>query len=367
MSEVALSSSGRGSAKALGAPAPVAGRFRNLASSGARVLWSFVVPLMLAATILRELVPSPAVASGTWAEPLAVLAARHRLWAFVLTTLAVGLVFRHWLGPFYRPAVQPAQSSRRRASEVAGAMALAGALGFGFRTAAGTYEVLSASMLPALEPEDIVLGVRGALMGRASADGVRLKRGDIAVFETPAGLDAPPHMIKRVIGLPGDRISMNGPHAVINGWEVPSCDAGGYFYPLSSGGGVAGRLFVEFLGDAAYLTVVLPFEASWPETYQVPPGELFVLGDNRSNSADSRSWNGGKGGSVPVGDVVARVALWLTGTNRDQSLDLVHALRPLGSRARLDGIDTSELRAGIERCLASRPKDTRPPEPSAAP
>jgi signal peptidase I len=356
--------SAEGDAKA--ARAPFAPRLERLASSAARLLWLFVVPILGAAVILRHLIPSPVAATDTWAAPLALFAGNYRLGAFVLFVVGVGAIARYWsdwlpIAPAPRPT-----TGRRRTLETALFFVLAGVFGLGLRAMAGTYEVLSASMLPTLEPQDVVTGVRGALMGEATTSGVRVKRGDVIVFQKPQGLEGPDHMIKRVVGLPGDEIAMNGPHVVINGWEAPSCDAGAYFYPLPSGGGVAGRLLVEFIGDDAHLAVVIPFEASWRETYEVKPGEVFVLGDNRSSSVDSRSWNGNQGAGLPATDIVARATRWISGIRRDQTLELGHLLRPIELNLDLDGVDASDARAGIAHCLATRPQGTHPPEPHAS-
>ena len=69
------------------------------------------------------------------------------------------------------------------------------------------------------------------------------------------------------------------------GWLVPSCNAGHFAY-VSEHGLLTGMLEVEFLGDASYLTVYSAPLRPDLESYTIPAGEVFLLGDNRSNSSD---------------------------------------------------------------------------------
>lgn len=236
------------------------------------------------------------------------------------------------------------------------------------------YQVLSTSMLPTLEPDDRVAG--NALAYSVAARRLP-RRADVVVFDSSAvGLGArapevPPIFVKRVVGLPGDRIEMHGSTPVINGWVVPTCYAGDYAYLAGDAAGLAyqkvgGKLVVEFLDDRAFLTIqgVGP---SFSEAYVVRPGEVFVLGDNRDTSLDSRAYNAGHGGGVPLAAIRARAQWFLTGAHRNGDLDLQRFFRPLDklqARLRLEGFDTQALQAGVARCLQKRPMETTPPAPA---
>jgi signal peptidase I len=96
------------------------------------------------------------------------------------------------------------------------------------------------------------------------------QRGDIIVFHFPR--DPREEYIKRVIGLPGDQVEINQGQVYVNG------------QPL----------------DESYLKVKTNYSGTW----QVPEGQLFVLGDNRNNSSDSHDW-----GTVPMDYVVGKAIL----------------------------------------------------------
>jgi signal peptidase I len=140
-------------------------------------------------------------------------------------------------------------------------------------------------------------------------------RGDLVVFPFPEHPDQ--RFVKRILGMPGDTLSFRrGGHPVINGIEVPSCLVGEASYPDPDGGRVhAGEVYLEVLGARRYLTFYdenLGISGLEQGPYTVKPGEVFVVGDNRDNSHDSRMWNWGAGGGVPRSTIIGvAFVVWL--------------------------------------------------------
>lgn len=134
------------------------------------------------------------------------------------------------------------------------------------------------------------------------------KRGDVVVFRWPG--DRSQTWVKRVIGLPGDRIALQDGRVSINGKPLDVRPAGIGQSEIEDGSQIPAARFIETLDNREHEIFKLTANNSLdnvPET-TVPPDHLFVMGDNRDNSADSRVpvANGGVG-MLPVANLVGRV------------------------------------------------------------
>lgn len=225
------------------------------------------------------------------------------------------------------------------------------------------FKIPSGSMLPTLQIDDHIFvnkytyGPKLPILGSRVATSMPPDRGDVIVFEfpDPAPGQEGQDFIKRVIALPGDTLEVRHGQPIINGWKVPRCAVGKYPYRQNDGNSADyGDLFVEFLADEAYLTVYedggsLGYEGP----FKVQPGEVYVMGDNRNNSHDSRRWRGGKGGGVPFDNIQGRaMRVWWP---------LSRVLVPVMGHPELPKGMPEALTAGIERCLSQRPSETTPP------
>jgi signal peptidase I len=137
-------------------------------------------------------------------------------------------------------------------------------------------------------------------------------RGDIVVFHHPR----PPFLVKRVVGIPGDRLRIEDGRVTVNG--VAQDEPYASFEPA-----VSNPFRDDFPGKVYTDPEVDPL---WWRQMQslthdgelvVPPGEYFVLGDNRNHSLDSRFW-----GFVPRSQIVARPLVIYFSLTRPSSTDV---------------------------------------------
>jgi signal peptidase I len=227
------------------------------------------------------------------------------------------------------------------------------------------FRIPSGSMLPTLQIGDHIFvnklhyGPRLPLTDFRILPRLPPERADVIVFEFPDDdpRNARQDFVKRVIALPGDVLEANQGHPIINGWPVPYCRAGRYQYGKNDGRPFEwAELDVEFLGDLAYLTLYAEDVDSGPEgPFQVGPGEVYVMGDNRNDSLDSRRWHHGAGGGVPYSNLRGRASrVWLPAARW---------MLPIMGVPQLPEGMPAELGQGVERCLASKPARTLPPPP----
>lgn len=131
------------------------------------------------------------------------------------------------------------------------------------------------------------------------------ERGDVAVFKFPR--DNKTDYIKRIIGLPGDRIQVTGGSLYLNG-ELVKRQRLGEFVDVDRGGnGVRMTRYQETLPNGkSYIVVEMTDSGPLDNTsvYVVPPGHYFGMGDNRDNSSDSRVLS--QVGYIPAENLVGR-------------------------------------------------------------
>lgn len=165
------------------------------------------------------------------------------------------------------------------------------------------FQIPSPSMVPTLEVGDFILvnkftyGIRLPVIRTKVFDINKPERGDVMVFFPP---NEKRYFIKRVVGLPGDKIDYINNELFINGERVPE---------ELKARLPAYEVYEEKLGDIEHQTIKMIDKShhGLNESYIVAPGHYFMMGDNRNNSSDSRIW-----GTVPEENIVGKAfAIWM--------------------------------------------------------
>ena len=229
--------------------------------------------------------------------------------------------------------LEPAQKvgwGRGLASLFLGTLLLLAAFGllFGFRAFLyQPFSTPSGSMKPTLLVGDYIVAAKYAYgYSRYSLPGsppvfagrifaAQPRYGDVVVFRLPR--DPPTDYVKRVVGLPGDRIQMIKGALNLNGTPVKREQIEDFTDTDGSGRVTRAKQWRETLPNgASYVTLDLVEEGFYDNTsvYTVPAGNYFVLGDNRDNSQDSRT---SQVGFVPFENLVGRVELIVFSIDRE--------------------------------------------------
>ena len=211
------------------------------------------------------------------------------------------------------------------------------------------FNIPSESMLPRLEKGDYLLAAKWPygfsryslpfslplIPGRLLAQ--QPQRGDVAIFKAPPLNDT--DYIKRVIGLPGDQVQMIGGVLHLNGQAVPKVRMADAVIPVSANTQCYSPVFEKTEPSGARVCHYPRFRETLPggRSYEVldlgttpqddtpaiivPDDSLFMMGDNRDNSMDSRfpAVEGGGIGLVPQGNLVGRATIMMFSTDGSAS------------------------------------------------
>ena len=172
------------------------------------------------------------------------------------------------------------------------------------------FRIPSASMMPGLVDGDFIIvnkfdyGLRLPLLNTLVVGVGHPQRGDVVVFRLPS--DPSVHLIKRLVGLPGDHVQVRDNQVYVNGTPMPQRPDGDYAGDFGFHGS---PLVQEQFGRSTHVLMLAPDR--WVTDFDgtVPPGHYFFMGDNRNDSEDSRF---AAVGYIPAGNLVGPARLiWL--------------------------------------------------------
>jgi signal peptidase I len=171
------------------------------------------------------------------------------------------------------------------------------------------FRIPSDSMMPTLLDGDFIFVNKftyGLRLPVVNTEVVKLgqpDRGDVVVFRLPS--DPATNYIKRLVGLPGDHVTVRDKRVWING-ELQQLTPDGVYEGF---GHTGAQIAFEQLGVVPHRVLHIPNRPSYDFDDVVPPGHFFFMGDNRDNSRDSRF---PEVGYVPEDMVVGKaVVIWL--------------------------------------------------------
>ena len=173
------------------------------------------------------------------------------------------------------------------------------------------FRIPSGSMMPTLLVGDFILvnkftyGIRIPIINKKILEINKPQRGDIFVFRYPK--DPTVDYIKRIIGLPGDKIEYSNKRLTVNGQAISEISLG-TFHGVGQGDDMTGaEEFVENLNGVEHNILIRNGAPTVEFVYEVPEGQYFAMGDNRDNSNDSRYW-----GPVPEANLVGKAFfIWM--------------------------------------------------------
>ena len=184
------------------------------------------------------------------------------------------------------------------------------------------FKIPSGSMMPTLLAGDFILvnkftyGLRVPILNNTFFEMNHPKRGDVFVFHYPPAPAV--DYIKRVIGLPGDRVKYQDKKLTINGEPITLQYTGDYEYLMSGLNVMTAKQYREQLGSVQHDILIHDVIGNYdPDTIGgkfandeeiiVPAGYYLAMGDNRDNSSDSRVW-----GFVPEKNLVGKAFfIWM--------------------------------------------------------
>jgi signal peptidase I len=192
-------------------------------------------------------------------------------------------------------------SPRKKESvrELGNAIIVALILALFIRTfAVQAFKIPSGSMIPTLLVGDYILvnkfvyGIPIPFTDQKLIEFKTPTRGEVVVFRFPR--DPSKDFIKRVIGIPGDKVELRDGRLHLNGEPVAMREQGDYVYAEARDEFVTMALYQEYIDDSQHPIILsketIPTPARNHGPIYVPEGKLFTLGDNRDGSNDSRYW-----------------------------------------------------------------------------